>query len=189
MTVGRRDDVEAEGSLHSKRMENKDGRGSSFRDSKSSPGGLALFRLSLPLSSSLFLSRSLSLPLSPSRPWSVSSSGPTYRSASCEVRPSHYIPLGRLGGVYTVEASSVTARSVRRGRVREGRREGGGVYETLGVRRGRRRDSPLFHPPFASSSSSPFSLDVVLKHRKKRSGKGREGGREVRTIGMKRDGK
>lgn len=61
MTVGRRDDVEAEGSLHSKRMENKDGRGSSFRDSKSSPGGLALFRLSLPLSSSLFLSRSLSL--------------------------------------------------------------------------------------------------------------------------------
>lgn len=64
MTVGRRDDVEAEGSLHSKRMENKDGRGSSFRDSKSSPGGLALFRLSLPLSSSLFLSRSLSLPLS-----------------------------------------------------------------------------------------------------------------------------
>ena len=66
------------------------------------------------------------------------------------------------------------------------------MYETLGVRRGRRRDSPLFHPSFAflaSSSSSPFSFDVVLKHRKKRSGKGREGGREVRTIGMKRDGK
>lgn len=62
MTVGRRDDVEAEGSLHSKRMENKDGRGSSFRDSKSSPGGLALFRLFL--SPSLFLSLPLSLSLS-----------------------------------------------------------------------------------------------------------------------------
>lgn len=80
------------------------------------------------VSLSLFLSLSpplsLSLSLSPSRPWSVSSSGPTYRSASCEVRPSHYIPLGRLRGVYTVEASSVTARSVRRGRVREGGRRG-----------------------------------------------------------------
>lgn len=44
-------------------MENKDGRGSSFRDSKSSPGGLALFRLSLSLSLSL---SPLSLFLSPS---------------------------------------------------------------------------------------------------------------------------
>lgn len=36
------------------------------------------------------------------------------------------------------------------------------MYETiLGARRGRRRDSPLFHPSFAflaSSSSSPFSF-------------------------------
>ena len=80
--------------------------------------------VSLALSLSLSLPSPLSLSLSPSRPWSVSSSGPTYRSASCEVRPSHYIPLGRLRGVYTVEASSVTARSVRRGRVREGGRRG-----------------------------------------------------------------
>ena len=71
--------------------------------------------LALSLSLPPLPSVSLSLSLSPSRPWSVSSSGPTYRSASCEVRPSHYIPLGRLRGVYTVEASSVTARSVRRG--------------------------------------------------------------------------
>lgn len=41
-------------------------------------------------------------------PDSVSSSRPVYQSASCEVRPSYYIPLDRLRGVYTIQASSGT---------------------------------------------------------------------------------
>lgn len=50
-------------------------------------------------------SRFISLPHAAS-PDSVSSSRPVYQSASCEVRPSYYIPLDRLRGVYTIQASS-----------------------------------------------------------------------------------
>lgn len=55
---------------------------------------------------------SLSIPHATS-PDSVSSSGPVYQSASCEVRPSHYIPLDRLRSVYTIQASPGIARTKR----------------------------------------------------------------------------
>lgn len=87
-------------------------------------------------------SRFISVPHAAS-PGSVSSSRPVYQSASCEVRPSYYIPLDRLRGVYTIQASS-------------------GIHIYIARRR---RDAKEEFSLYLSRSHSPFLSPVNLSLR------------------------
>lgn len=116
---------------------------------------VALSATSEPLSEVHSLVSSLSIPHATS-PDSVSSSGPVYQSASCEVRPSHYIPLDRLRSVYTIQASPGIARTKR-------------TREKLFLTLSR---SPLLLP-FISRGSSSFTR--TCSYRQKRIRQKREG--------------
>ena len=130
---------------------------------------------------------SSSLPLSDSRgPYHPR--GPTYRSASCEVRPSHYIPLGRLRGVYTVEASSVTARC-KKGK--KGYERTLAVPATQGGREG--ADATCLSFTVVRLPRLPrfflFSMLARLKRQRETAEKGPRKGRKERRHGENRDGR